>query len=90
MDITPLQNRIFVHMDEPETVTQSGIILTEGEKPHAVFGSVVAIGPEVKDVKVGDRILFTRYTGDTVKHNDETLVTLREPDVLAVEEDLGI
>lgn len=90
MNITPLHNRLFVKMDEGETVSKGGIQLLEAEKPHAVFGTVLAVGADCKEVKIGDRILFTRYTGDTVKHEGEDVVTLREPDVLAIEEDLGV
>ena len=90
MQIRPLHDRVIVKRLEAE---RSGIVLpdTAGEKPDQ--GEVLAVGPGKRDeagkllpmdVKVGDRVLFGKYAGQTVKVNGEELLVMREEDIMGV------
>jgi chaperonin GroES len=93
MAIRPLQDRILVKRSDPELKTASGIVIPDsaGEKPEQ--GDVLAVGPGKRAdngdfvapaVKVGDRVLFGKYAGQTVKVDGEEVLVVREDDVLAV------
>lgn len=93
MAIRPLHDRIIVKRSEPETKTASGIVIPDsaGEKPEQ--GEVLAVGPGKRndqgeriapDVKKGDRVLFGKYSGQTVKINGDEVLVLREEDILGV------
>ena len=93
MPIRPLNDRVVIKRSEPELKTASGIVIPEssGEKPEQ--GEVLAVGPgklldngqrQAPDLQVGDRVLFGKYAGQTVKHEGNDLLVLREEDVFAV------
>ena len=93
MKIRPLHDRVIVKRLEEEKTSPGGIIIpdTAAEKP--VQGKIVAVGKgkiledgKVRelDVKVGDKILFGKYSGTEVKVDGEDLVVMREEDVMAV------
>ena len=93
MKIRPLHDRLIVRRLEEERKTASGIVIPDsaGEKPDQ--GEVIAVGNgkvledgKVRplDVKVGDRILFGKYSGQTVKVQGEELLVMREEDVMGV------
>jgi chaperonin GroES len=93
MKIRPLHDRLIVKRIEAERTTASGIVIPDsaGEKPDQ--GQVLAVGNgkilengEVRklDVKVGDRVLFGKYSGQTVKVDGEELLVMREEDVMGV------
>ena len=93
MKIRPLHDRIVVKRMEEERKTASGIVIpdTAAEKPDQ--GEVVAIGAGKKDdkgnhialdVKVGDRVLFGKYSGQTVKVDGQELLVMREEDIMGV------
>ncbi|MFO0553841.1 MAG: co-chaperone GroES [Polyangiaceae bacterium] len=93
MKIRPLQDRIVVKRIEGETKTKGGIIIPDTAKEKPIEGKVVAVGngkvlkdgkSRPVDVKVGDTILFGKYSGTEVKIDGEEHVILREDDVLAV------
>jgi chaperonin GroES len=95
MKIRPLHDRVIVRRLEEERKTASGIVIpdTAAEKPDQ--GEVVAIGTgkiledgKVRglDVKVGDRILFGKYAGTTVKVKEEELLVMREDDIMGIVE----
>ncbi len=95
MRIRPLQDRIVVKRVESETKTKGGIIIPDAAKEKPIEGRVVAVGngKVLKDgkvrpleVKVGDKVLFGKYSGTEVKIEGEEHVLLREDDVLAVTE----
>ncbi|KYF61902.1 MULTISPECIES: co-chaperone GroES [Sorangium] len=95
MRIRPLQDRIVVKRVESETKTKGGIIIPDAAKEKPIEGRVVAVGngKVLKDgkvrpleVKVGDKVLFGKYSGTEVKLDGEEHVLLREDDVLAVTE----
>jgi chaperonin GroES len=93
MKIRPLHDRVIVKRVEEERTSPGGIVIpdTAAEKP--VQGKVIAVGKgkiledgQVRplDVKVGDKILFGKYSGTEVKVDGEELVVMREEDVMAV------
>lgn len=92
MKFRPLHDRVLVQRIEPEHVTTSGIVIPDlaTEKPDQ--GEVVAVGNgkilkngsiQPLQVKVGDRILFGKYGGQTVKIAGDELLVLREEDIMA-------
>jgi len=93
MKIRPLQDRIVVKRLEGESVTKGGIIIPDTAKEKPIEGRVIAVGNgkimkdgKVRplDVKVGDVILFGKYSGNEVKVDGDDHVLIREDDVLAV------
>jgi chaperonin GroES len=95
MKIRPLHDRVIVKRLEAERTTASGIVLPDsaGEKPDQ--GEILAVGPGKRDdngkqvaldVKVGDRVLFGKYAGQTVKVDGQELLVLREEDLVGVVE----
>ena len=95
MKIRPLHDRIVVQRLEQETKTASGIVIPDqaAEKPDQGLVKAVGngkVGDDGKvrplDVKVGDKVLFGKYSGQTVKVGDDELLVMREDDVMAVVE----
>lgn len=94
MNIRPLGDRVVIKKLEAEETTKSGIILTGSAKEKPQEAEVVAVGPggvidgkEIRmEVKVGDRVLFSKYSGTDVKINGEEYTILRQSDILAVVE----
>ena len=95
MKIRPLHDRVIVKRLEEERKTASGIVIpdTAAEKPDQ--GEVLAVGPGRKNdkgdlvamnIKVGDRVLFGKYSGQTVKVDGDELLVMKEDDLFAVVE----
>jgi chaperonin GroES len=93
MNIKPLADRIVVEPIEQEEVTAGGIILPETAKEKPQQGKIVAAGPGRTDekgkrvdmeVKVGDKVLYAKYSGTEIKQDGKKLLILRESDILAV------
>ena len=93
MKIRPLHDRVIVKRLEEERKTASGIVIpdTAAEKPDQ--GEIMAVGPGkrddngkhiVLDVKVGDKVLFGKYAGQSVKVQGEELLVMREEDIMGV------
>lgn len=89
----PLGSRVLVEPIEQEEVTASGIVLPETAKEKPQQGKVLAAGPGDRnedgervemDVKVGDTILFAKYSGTEVKMEGKKLLILRESDILGI------
>ena len=93
MKLRPLQDRILVQRVEEETTTKGGIIIPDTAKEKPAEGKVNAVGNgKVGDdgkrvaleIKVGDRILFGKYSGTEVKIDGEEYLIMREDDVLGI------
>ena len=95
MNIRPLHDRVIVERVEAERTTASGIVIPDsaGEKPDQ--GKVIAVGPGKRDdkgkpvaldVKEGDRVLFGKYAGQTVKVDGKEVLVMREDDIMGVVE----
>jgi chaperonin GroES len=95
MKLKPLGGRVIVEPIEQEDITAGGIILPETAKEKPQEGKILASGPGERDdsgnriameVKVGDKVLYAKYSGTEVKVDGKKLLILRESDILAVVE----
>ena len=95
MKIRPLHDRVIVKRLEDERKTASGIVIPDNAAEKPDQGQILAVGPGKRDeigkpvaldVKVGDRVLFGKYAGQTVKVDGEELLVMREEDIMGVVE----
>ena len=93
MSFRPLGDRVLVKRVEEEAKTKGGIIIPDTAKEKPQEGEVLAVGPGARDesgkridpdVKVGDRILFGKWSGTEVKIDGEDLIIMKESDILGV------
>ena len=93
MKLKPLQDRVLVKRLEESDKTKGGIIIPDTAKEKPSEGQVVAVGPgtlnkegkrNTPEVKIGDKILFSKYSGDEVKINGEDLIIIKEEDVIGI------
>jgi chaperonin GroES len=93
MKIRPLHDRVIVQRIEEEEKTKGGIIIPDTAKEKPQEGKVIAVGPGkilengtkvTLDVKVGDKILFGKYSGTEIKIEGEEFLMMREDDILGV------
>ena len=91
--IRPLHDRVIVRRLEEERKSAGGIVIPDSAKEKPVQGEVIAAGTgkiledgkvRALDVKVGDKILFGKYSGQTVKVKGDELLVMREEDIMAV------
>ncbi len=86
--IKPLGDRVVLKRVEAEEKTQGGIILAGNAKEVPQVAEVMAVGPGTKDVtmevKVGDKVIFSKYGGSEIKHGGEEYIVMRQDDLLAV------
>lgn len=80
--IKPLADRIVAVREEAQTKTASGLYLPETAKEKPVVAKVVAVGPAVNDVKVGDRIVYKEYSTTELKVDTTEYLIVKEEDVL--------
>lgn len=94
MTIKPLMDRVLIKMTEAEETTKSGIILTASAAEKPQVAEVIAVGPggvvdgkEIEmHVKVGDKVITSKYGGTEVKMGGEEYIILRQADILAIVE----
>ncbi|SDV47857.1 co-chaperone GroES [Chitinasiproducens palmae] len=93
MNLRPLHDRVIVKRLDNETKTSSGIVIPDSAAEKPDQGEILAVGQGKKDdkgalialdVKVGDRVLFGKYAGQTVKVDGQELLVMREEDIMAV------
>jgi len=88
MKIKPLADRVVIKMAEAEETTPSGIVLTGSAKEKPQIAEIIEVGPgtdEVKmEVKIGDKVLVSKYAGTEVKLDGVEYMLLRQNDVLAI------
>ena len=95
MKLVPLGDRVVIKQLEAEKTTESGIILTGNTKEKPQEAEIIAVGPggvvdgkEVTmNVKVGDRVIYSKYAGTEFKMENETYIVLRQNDILAIIEE---
>ncbi|MCD8012970.1 MAG: co-chaperone GroES [Lachnospiraceae bacterium] len=95
MKLVPLGDRVVLQQKEAEETTKSGIILTSKTQEKPQEAEVIAVGPgglvdgkEVKmTVKVGDKVIYSKYAGNEVKLDEEEYVIVKQSDILAIVED---
>ena len=81
--ITPLADRVVAIREEAKTQTASGIYLPDNAKEKPVLAVIKAVGPEVKELKVGDKIVYKEYSTTELKIDGVEYLIVREEDVLA-------
>ena len=94
MNVKPLGDRVVIKNVEVEETTKSGILLTGTAKEKPVMAEVLAVGPgglvDGKEVtmavKVGDKVIYSKYAGTEVKIDGENLIIVRQSDILATVE----
>jgi chaperonin GroES len=93
MNLRPLHDRVVVRRKEEERTSAGGILIPDSAAEKPIEGEVIAVGNgklldngDVRrlDVKVGDRVLFGKYSGTEVKLSEEKLLVMREDDILGV------
>jgi chaperonin GroES len=93
VNLKPLGNRVLVEPLEQDDMTAGGIVLPETAKEKPQQGLILAVGPGARDedgkhidmdVKVGDKVLFAKYSGTEIKMDGKKYLILREDDILAV------
>ena len=93
MKIRPLQDRVVVRRMEEETTSTGGIVLPGSAAEKPAQGEVIAVGPGKRqengniqpvDLKVGDTVVFGKYSSNTVKFGDDELLILSESEIFGV------
>ena len=90
--IKPLEDRVLLKMVEAEETTKSGIILSSGAQEKPQIAEVIAVGPgKVEDgkrvemnVKIGDKVITSKYSGTEVKYEGSDYIIVKESDILAI------
>ena len=95
MNIRPLHDRVIVRRTEEETTSAGGIVIPDSATEKPSMGEVLAVGKGTTnnngdvtplDVKVGDTVIFGKFAGNEVKADGETLLVMREEDIMGVVE----
>jgi chaperonin GroES len=88
INIKPLADRVIVQQAKAETKTASGLYIPDSAKEKPQQGKVVAVGKGKKDhdmtVKIGDLVLYGKYSGSELKHEGSDYLIMREEDILAI------
>ena len=93
MKFRPLHDRVLIRPAEGETKTAGGIIIPDTAQEKPMEGEIVAVGPGARgddgkvqplDVKVGDRVLFGKWSGSEIKLDGEELMIMKESDLMGV------
>lgn len=94
MSVKPLGERVVIKMVEAEEKTKSGLVLPGSAKEKPQVAEVIAVGAGITsdekkkdEIKVGDKVIFSKFAGTEVKLNDEELIIIKLSDVLAVIEE---
>ena len=96
MSFRPLQDRVVVRRLEQDEKTAGGIIIPDTAKEKPMEGEIIAVGPGARgedgvlhalDVKVGDRVLFGKWSGTEVKIDGQDLLIMKESDIMGIVED---
>ena len=91
VQVTPLHDRVLIKRIEERETVKGGIIIPDTAKEKPQEGEVIAVGAGriekgeriPLDIKVGDRVLFGKYSGDVIKLDEEELLIMKESDILA-------
>ena len=84
MKFKPLKDRVFVKYTEEAERTAGGIYIPESAKEKPQKGIIEAVGSEVKEIKVGDVILFDKYSGSKVNIDNNEYLIIKEEDILGI------
>ncbi len=95
VSIKPLEDRVVVQANEAETTTASGLVIPDTAKEKPQEGEIVAVGPGARDesgkvvaldVKAGDRVLFSKWSGTEVRIDGQDLLIMKESDIMGIVE----
>lgn len=90
MKLVPLADRVVLKQLEAETTTKTGIILTSSAQEKPQEAEVVAVGPGTEDitmeVKIGQKVIYSKYSGTNVTLDDQEYIIVRHNDILAIVE----
>ena len=90
MSLKPLFDRVVIRNVETEEITKGGILLTSASKEKPQMAEVLAVGPGAKDVemvvKVGDKVVYSKYAGTEVKLDGQAVIVIKQSDILAIVE----
>jgi len=81
--LKPLTNHIVAKLEKPAEKTSSGILLADTNKERTAYAVVESVGPEVKNIKKADKIIYKDYSATNVKISDSDYIIVEEKDVLA-------
>ena len=93
MKFRPLQDRVVIRRVEQEEKTAGGILIPDTAKEKPMEGEVIAVGPGARsedgkihplDVKIGDRVLFGKWSGTEIKVDGEDLIIMKESDIMGI------
>ena len=84
MILNPLSDRVVAKKAEPAEKTASGILLAGNQNEKPAYAIVESVGPDVKNVKAGDKIIFKEYSTTDVKFESQEYLIVREEDILAI------
>ncbi len=88
VNVKPLADRVLIEPQEAETKTASGIYIPDSAQEKPMQGNVIAVGSGTKDIemelKVGDTVLYGKYSGSEITVNGNDYVIMRQSDVLAI------
>ena len=95
MKLVPLGDKVVLKQSEAEETTKSGIILAAQSKEKTQQAEVIAVGPGgmvdgkevVMQVKVGDKVIYSKYAGTDVKLDDQEYIVVKQSDIVAIVED---
>ena len=83
MTLKPLKDRVVAKVEKPAETTASGLLLPSDSKEKKAFAVVESVGPDVKSVKKGDKIIYKEYSTTNVKIEDVDYIIVDEKDILA-------
>lgn len=88
INIKPLADRVLIKVSEAETTTASGIIIPDNVQEKPQKGTIIAVGKGTKEnpmtVKVGDTVLYGKYSIQELKHEGEDFIIMKESDIFAI------
>ncbi len=80
----PLKDRVFASYTEEMTKTAGGLYIPDSAKEKPQSGKVEAVGDDVKSLKVGDKILFDKYSGSKINIDNKDFLIIKEEDILGI------
>ena len=87
MKLVPLGDRVVLKQLEAETTTKAGIILTSSAQEKPQEAEVVAVGPGTEEVKIGQKVIYSKYAGTNVSMDDQEYIIVKQGDILVIVED---
>ena len=84
MNLKPLKDRVVAFKEQPKAKTASGLLLPSDSKEKPAYAIVESVGPDVKEIKKGDKIIIKDYSSTELKIDDKEYLIIKEEDILAI------